>query len=133
MVETFFQQRPVLRARRRPLIQRRTGLQSRSAGPSVSLVIPALNEAAGLRAVLPRVPAIVDELIVVDGGSRDDTVKVVREVSPHAVVIHQTGRGKGDALKCGIAAARGDVIVTMDAEDELDEPRGHSPIRVVAA
>src|SRR5277367_2540427 len=117
MVETFFQQRPM---QRRPLIDRRNGLPGRRPGPSVSLVIPALNEAGGLRAVLPRVPRIVEELIVIDGGSTDDTVEVVREVSPHAIVIHQTGRGKGDALKCGIAAARGDVIVTMDADGSMN-------------
>jgi len=118
MVETFFQQRP--QQRRPPTGRSKEGIRARGPRPSVSLVIPALNEAAGLHAVLPRVPAIVDELIVVDGGSSDDTVQVVRDVAPHAAVIHQSGRGKGDALKCGIAAARGDVIVTMDADGSMN-------------
>jgi glycosyltransferase involved in cell wall biosynthesis len=117
MVETFFQRR-----RSVPLSAgRRVESSARiSKGPSVSLVIPALNEADGLRGLLPRVPALVDELIVVDGGSTDGTVEVVHETSPHAIVIRQTGRGKGDALKCGIAEARGEIIVTMDADGSMN-------------
>jgi glycosyltransferase involved in cell wall biosynthesis len=92
----------------------------RTAGPSVSLVIPALNEAHGLRAILPRVPSVVGQLIVVDGGSTDETVEVVREITPEATIIRQTGRGKGDALKCGIAAARGEIIVTMDGDGSMN-------------
>jgi glycosyltransferase involved in cell wall biosynthesis len=56
------------------------------------------------------------EVVVVDGGSTDDTVAVARTVRPSAVVISQTGRGKGDALFCGFAAASGDIIVTLDAD-----------------
>ncbi len=111
MAETFFE-------RRRS--HRPDGSTSATTGPSVSLVIPALNEAHGLRAILPRVPRIVNQLIVVDGGSSDATVEVVREITPHATVIRQTGRGKGDALKCGIAAADSQIIVTMDADGSMN-------------
>jgi glycosyltransferase involved in cell wall biosynthesis len=111
MAETFF--------------QRRRSRDSQGSGdevttPSVSLVIPALNEAQGLRAILPRVPLVVGQLIVVDGGSTDATVDVVLEMAPNATVIRQSGRGKGDALKCGIAAARGEIIVTMDADGSMN-------------
>jgi glycosyltransferase involved in cell wall biosynthesis len=112
MVETFFQSRTLQRRTAPPL--------NLSTGPSISLVIPALNEADGLRAVLPRVPAVVSQLIVVDGGSTDGTVGVVREMSPDATVIQQTGKGKGDALKCGIAEARGEIIVTMDGDGSMN-------------
>jgi glycosyltransferase involved in cell wall biosynthesis len=112
MVETFFQQRPA----RIP----ETSPPSESARPAVSLVIPALNEADGLGAILPRIPAIVDHVIVVDGGSTDGTVEVVRELCPEATVIQQDGRGKGNALKCGIAVARSEIIVTMDADGSMN-------------
>jgi glycosyltransferase involved in cell wall biosynthesis len=113
MVETFFERRRFDR-RSAPTTT------SRTTGPSVSLVIPALNEAHGLRVILPRIPPIVGQLIVVDGGSTDATVDVVREMTPHATMILQAGRGKGDALKCGIAAARGEIIVTMDADGSMN-------------
>jgi glycosyltransferase involved in cell wall biosynthesis len=111
MAETFFQRRR---------FQSPEAPANRTIGPSVSLVIPALNEAHGLRVILPRVPPVVGQLIVVDGGSTDATVDVVREMTPHATVIRQAGRGKGDALKCGIAAARGEIIVTMDADGSMN-------------
>jgi glycosyltransferase involved in cell wall biosynthesis len=111
MAETFFQRRR---------FQNPYALADGAARMSVSLVIPALNEAHGLRVILPSVPAIVGELIVVDGGSTDATIDVVREMAPHATVIRQTGRGKGNALKCGIAAARGEIIVTMDADGSMN-------------
>jgi glycosyltransferase involved in cell wall biosynthesis len=88
--------------------------------PHVSLVVPALNEERNLIHVLPRVPALVDELIVVDGGSRDDTVAVARRLRPDARVVRQPGTGKGDALAHGFAVARGELIVMMDADASND-------------
>ena len=88
--------------------------------PRVTLVVPALNEEHNLVHVLPRVPALVDELIVVDGGSHDRTVEVVRRLRPDARVVRQAGMGKGDALADGFAAARGELIVMMDADASND-------------
>src|SRR5215471_9970708 len=50
--------------------------------PNVSVVIPALNEARNLRHVLPLIPGFVDEIILVDGYSTDDTVTLVEHLRP---------------------------------------------------
>jgi glycosyltransferase involved in cell wall biosynthesis len=86
----------------------------------VSVILPALNEAEGLRAILPRVPDSVSELIVVNGPSTDGTEEVVRELRPDAILLRQLGRGKGNALKHGLAVASGDIIVTMDADGSMN-------------
>jgi glycosyltransferase involved in cell wall biosynthesis len=82
----------------------------------VSLVIPARNEARNLPHVLGRLPRGLFEVILVDGQSIDDTVAVARRHLPTIRVVHQAGSGKGNALACGFAAARGDVIVMIDAD-----------------
>jgi hypothetical protein len=83
--------------------------------PSVSVVIPTMNEAANLPHVLAEVSSDY-ELIVVDGGSHDGTMEVARTLRPDAIVMQQPGRGKADALFAGFAVATGDVIVTLDAD-----------------
>jgi glycosyltransferase involved in cell wall biosynthesis len=88
--------------------------------PTVSVIIPARNEAANLPYVFRTLPAWVDEIILVDGHSVDDTVAVARALCPEAKVIAQTGRGKGDALAAGFAAATGDIIVMIDADGSTD-------------
>jgi len=88
--------------------------------PTVSVVIPARNEAANLPHVFASLPAWVDEIIVVDGHSVDDTVAVAQALCPKARVIAQSGRGKGDALQAGFTAATGDIIVSMDADGSTD-------------
>jgi glycosyltransferase involved in cell wall biosynthesis len=88
--------------------------------PTISVVIPALNEAANLPHVLTRLPGIVDELVLVDGHSADDTVEVARMIRPDVRIVLQDGRGKGNALACGFAAARGDIIVMLDADGSND-------------
>ena len=88
--------------------------------PRVSVVVPALNEAANLPHVFARLPADLYEVILVDGGSTDDTVLVARELRPGIRVVHQSGRGKGNALVCGFAACRGDIVVMIDADGSTD-------------
>jgi glycosyltransferase involved in cell wall biosynthesis len=87
---------------------------------TISVVIPALNEAANLPHVLTRLPASVDEVILVDGHSIDDTIEVARAIRPDVRVVLQDGRGKGNALACGFAAAVGDIIVMLDADGSTD-------------
>jgi hypothetical protein len=86
----------------------------------VSVVIPTLNEAENLPHVFSRLPTDLHEVILVDGGSRDNTVDVARALYPSIRVVPQDGRGKGNALACGFAACSGDVIVMLDADGSAD-------------
>ena len=88
--------------------------------PVVSVVIPTLNEASNVGWVLARLPAVVDEVVVVDGHSTDGTVSVARAVRPDAVIVAAQRRGKGAALQAGFAAARGTFIVMLDADCSMD-------------
>lgn len=92
---------------------------NRTRTPSVSVVIPALNEARNLEIVLPTIPADY-EVVLVDGHSVDDTVAVTRRLRPSARIIEQTRRGKGNALVCGYEEASGDIIVMFDADYSAD-------------
>jgi hypothetical protein len=87
--------------------------------PRVSVVVPARNEARNLEIVLPALPED-HEIVLVDGSSVDDTIAVTRRLRPDAVIVHQTRRGKGNALACGFAAATGDIIVMFDADGSAD-------------
>jgi glycosyltransferase involved in cell wall biosynthesis len=87
---------------------------------SVSVVIPALDEAANLPHVFARIPASIHEVILVDGHSRDGTIDIARTIRPDVRVVLQNGRGKGNALACGFAAATGDIIVMIDADASND-------------
>src|SRR5947209_2892035 len=98
------------------------GTPTRYAAPTatISAVIPTLNEAANLPHVFARIPECVDEVVIVDGHSTDDTVAVAQALRPEVRVVLQEGRGKGNALACGFAAARGDIIVMIDADGSTD-------------
>jgi len=87
----------------------------------VSVVVPALNEEESIGRVLAAIPTeAVDEVIVVDGGSEDDTVAVAQ--AGGARVVHEPRRGYGRTCAAGVAAARGEIVVFLDA-DGADAPR----------
>ena len=88
--------------------------------PTISVVIPTLNEAENLPHVLPRIPDWIDEVLVVDGHSIDNTIEAARELRPDVRIVMQEGRGKGAALRSGFAAASGDIIVMLDADGSTD-------------
>ncbi len=92
-------------------------------GLRISLVIPCYNEEAGIQQVLSRVPAPVDEAIVVDNASSDGTAARAHTAGAH--VVEQPRRGYGAAYKAGLAAASGDVIVTLDGDGTY--PPEHIP------
>lgn len=98
----------------------------------LTILIPAYNEADNLRDVLPDIAGVVRaldrsfELLVVDDGSDDDTIQVLRDVGdelPELVTAH-LGRngGKSTALQHGFGLARGEVVILMDADGQ-DDPR----------
>jgi len=89
------------------------------AHPRVWIVLPTLNEARNLEVLIPDLPE-GHEVVLVDGDSTDDTVEVARDLIPDVTVIQQTRRGKGNALVCGMLAATGDIIVTLDADGSAD-------------
>jgi len=96
--------------------------------PTVSCVLPAFNEAGNLPHVVPDILQALRslfsavELIIIDDGSRDDTLKVARrlsEIHPEVVVLELSRNfGKESALTAGLQATRGDVVVLMDADGQ---------------
>ena len=88
--------------------------------PSVSIVVPALNEARNIPHVFARIPPGIHEIILVDGFSIDGTVAVARQLRPDVRVVRQSRMGKGNALACGIAVATGDIIAMVDADGSAD-------------
>ena len=85
--------------------------------PYVSIVIPTLNEQRNINALISGIKRVIGdhdyEIIVVDGNSTDKTVSIAKRLG--AKVLHENV-GKGYALRKGILAAKGDVIISMDAD-----------------
>jgi glycosyltransferase involved in cell wall biosynthesis len=90
----------------------------------VSLIIPTLNEAGSIEAVLKEIPRdVVHEVLIVDGASTDGTADLVRRLGDR--VIQQEGRGYGAAIATGFKHVSGDIIVLADADGSynLDDIR----------
>ena len=87
---------------------------------AISAVICTFNEERNLPFVLPRIPDWVDEVLLVDAYSTDNTVKIARQLLPKIKIIYQPGTGKGDAMKYGIEQTTGDIVVLLDADGQND-------------
>ncbi|OIQ52784.1 glycosyltransferase family 2 protein [Neomoorella thermoacetica] len=85
----------------------------------VTVLLCTLNEEKNLPYILPSIPKFVNEILIVDGHSKDNTVKVAKQLLPKARIIFQPGKGKGDALRHGIKEASGDIIVMLDADGSM--------------
>jgi dolichol-phosphate mannosyltransferase len=100
------------------------GLCGRS-GPTLSVIIPAFNEAATIESLLQRVIAAPydKQIIVVDDGSSDATLRVLQNCKQRfgiEVFAHGINRGKGAAIRTGVHEARGRFVVIQDADLEYD-------------
>ncbi len=93
---------------------------SRPTSPTVSVIIPTLNEAGNLPFVLNTIPDWVGEIIVVDGRSGDDTERVALLLHPAVRIVQQPLRGKGAAIRTGLEEARGDIVIILDADGSMD-------------
>lgn len=96
---------------------------------TISLIITAKNESVPIRDVITAAKPYVDEILIIDGHSTDDT----REVSERlgAKVFLDNGKGKGDGVRVGIEKAASDILVFIDADgshDPNDIPRLVQPI-----
>ena len=100
-------------------LDRRTSA-TRRAEPRISVVVPTYNEAANLPHVFALLPEDVLEVIVVDGRSTDGTIEVAQALRSDVRIVLQNRRGKGNAMACGFAAVRGDIIVMLDADGSAD-------------
>ncbi len=103
----------------------------------LSVVIPVFNEAGNIEEILKRVKAtkLAAEIVVVDDGSQDGTRDFLKKVDGKSgvrVLLHENNQGKGAAVRTGIQAAHGDVILIQDADLEYhphDYPTLLQPIR----
>ncbi len=87
---------------------------------SVSLIIPAMNESATLTSIIDSVPEYVDEIIVIDGRSKDNTFEIASNHPRVNKVLRQRSRGKGAALSLGFAVATCDLVAIIDADGSMD-------------
>ena len=86
--------------------------------PTVSLIIPTRNEARNVAEVLGRLPKMVNEVVLVDASS-DVTKLMARSSRSDIRIINEPAPGKGNALRAGLAAAHGDILVAMDADGSM--------------
>ena len=96
----------------------------------LSIVMPVYNEHATIEEILSRVEAVglADEIVIVDDGSTDGTRELLHELASKYpitnLIMHQHNQGKGAAVRTGIQAARGELILIQDADLEYD-PRDY--------
>src|SRR5580704_12652957 len=96
------------------------GLMPSPVSPTVTVIIPALNAAGGIRAALASLVTqqVCYAAILIDGGSRDDTVAIA-ETAPSLRAISAPGTSIYEAINRGLNEARAPVIALLNADDTL--------------
>lgn len=95
----------------------------------LSVIIPVYNEVESIQTILKRVQGtkLAHEIIVVDDGSMDGTRNILKKLDGKRgvrVILHEKNQGKGAAVRTGMSAAKGDVLLIQDADLEYD-PRDY--------
>lgn len=106
------------------LVARSMGtLPARDKSPTVSVIVPARNEAGNIAGILRMIPSMgsMTEVVFVEGGSSDGTYETMEEHIPlhpelNCQLWQQCGSGKGDAVRLGFEMARGDILMILDAD-----------------
>jgi len=121
------------------LISEHKSVKAESRKPTVSVLVPARNEAGNIESIFERTPEMGGgtELVFVEGHSKDDTYETIeRAIATHperrCKLMRQKGAGKGDAVRIGFAAASGDVLMILDADLTVppeDLPRFYDALR----
>jgi SAM-dependent methyltransferase len=108
----------VIVARKRPAKDR-----GRDRAPKITVLVPARNEEGNINAIFDRTPHFEGgtEIIFVEGNSTDQTWEAAQRAAaarPHLniILMQQSGRGKGDAVRTGFARATGDILLILDAD-----------------
>ena len=117
----------------------RPGLSTSANEPTVSVIVPARNEAGNIEAIFRRLPRMGSstEIVFVEGHSQDQTYQTIeRAIAAHpewtCTLLRQTGRGKGDAVRLGFEQATGDILMILDADLTMppeDLPRYYDVLR----
>jgi glycosyltransferase involved in cell wall biosynthesis len=108
--------------------------------PTVSVIVPARNEAGNIPSILQRVPDMGPErtqIVFVEGHSTDDTYDAIAQAiaanpQRNCKLLRQSGKGKGDAVRAGFAAASGEILMILDADLTVlpeDLPRFYEALR----